>query len=91
MNHYIDPAGFDISEKAFANCYAGAVGRHLGEGFRVSPRERLLAAIWTLDEVQGIELQSPNVLLNEMSHEERAAHIAEYRRGSPAGRPAPIA
>jgi propane monooxygenase large subunit len=23
MNHYIDPAGFDITEKGFANCYAG--------------------------------------------------------------------
>ncbi|GAA3714316.1 methane monooxygenase [Streptomyces tremellae] len=33
MNHYIDPAGFDISEKAFANCYAGTIGRQFGEGF----------------------------------------------------------
>jgi len=33
MNHYIDPAGFDISEKAFSNCYAGTIGRQFGEGF----------------------------------------------------------
>jgi propane 2-monooxygenase large subunit len=44
--------------------------------------------MWTLDECRGITLQSPNVLLNEMSPEEREAHIAEYRRGGPAGRPA---
>jgi hypothetical protein len=44
--------------------------------------------IWTLDEVRGNTLQSPNVLLNEMSSEERDAHIAEYKRGGPAGRPA---
>jgi propane monooxygenase large subunit len=33
MNHYIDPAGFDMSEKAFANNYAGTIGRQFGEGF----------------------------------------------------------
>ena len=33
MNHYIDPAGFDMTEKGFANCYAGVLGRALGEGF----------------------------------------------------------
>ena len=33
MNHYIDPAGFDITEKGFANCYAGTIGRQFGEGF----------------------------------------------------------
>ena len=33
MNHYVDPAGFDISEKGFANCYAGTIGRQFGEGF----------------------------------------------------------
>ena len=33
MNHYIDPAGFDITEKAFQNCYAGTIGRQFGEGF----------------------------------------------------------
>ena len=32
MNHYVDPAGFDISEKGFANCYAGTIGRQFGEG-----------------------------------------------------------
>ena len=44
--------------------------------------------MWTLDEVKGITLNSPNVLLNEMSPEEREAHMAEYKRGGPAGRPA---
>jgi propane 2-monooxygenase large subunit len=33
MNHYIDPAGFDITEKAFSNCYAGTIGRQFAEGF----------------------------------------------------------
>ena len=32
MNHCIDPAGFDITEKTFSNCYAGTIGRQLGEG-----------------------------------------------------------
>lgn len=42
--------------------------------------------MWTLDEMKGITIQSPNVLLNEMSPEEREAHIAEYKKGGPAGR-----
>src|SRR5256714_12247481 len=33
MNHYIDPAGFDITEKAFSNCYAGTIGRQFAAGF----------------------------------------------------------
>lgn len=33
MNNYVDPAGFDISEKAFSNNYAGTIGRQFGEGF----------------------------------------------------------
>jgi propane monooxygenase large subunit len=33
-------------------------------------------------------LQSPNVLLNEMTPEEREAFHANYIRGGPAGRPA---
>lgn len=33
MNNYIDPAGFDITEKAFSNNYAGTIGRQFGEGF----------------------------------------------------------
>jgi propane monooxygenase large subunit len=44
--------------------------------------------MWTLDEVKGITLQSPNVLLNEMSPEDREKHIAAYKAGGPAGRPA---
>jgi propane monooxygenase large subunit len=35
------------------------------------------------------EVQSPNVLLNAMTNEERAAFHANYIRGGPAGRPAP--
>jgi len=34
-------------------------------------------------------VQSPNVLLNEMTPDERAAFHANYIRGGPAGRPAP--
>ena len=34
-------------------------------------------------------LQSPNVLLNQMSPEEREAFRADYVRQGPAGRPAP--
>ncbi len=44
--------------------------------------------MWTLDNVRGNTLQSPNVLLNAMSPEERAAHVADYNRQGPAGRPA---
>lgn len=45
--------------------------------------------MWTIDSVEGITMQSPNVLLNAMSPAEREAHIAKYKRGGPAGRPAP--
>ena len=48
-------------------------------------------AMWTLDDVRGYTLNSPNVLLNEMSPEEREKHIAHYKAGGPAGRPAPEA
>jgi propane monooxygenase large subunit len=34
-------------------------------------------------------LNSPNVLLNQMSPEEREKHIAQYKAGGPGGRPAP--
>ena len=37
--------------------------------------------MWTLDKMKGIEFQSPNVLLNQMSDEERDKHIAEYKAG----------
>jgi len=33
MNHYIDPAGFDVSGRAFATTEAGNIGRQFGEGF----------------------------------------------------------
>jgi propane monooxygenase large subunit len=33
-------------------------------------------------------VQSPNVLLNEMSPEQRQAFHADYIKGGPAGRPA---
>src|SRR5919107_3164808 len=45
--------------------------------------------MWTLDECKGITLNSPNVLLNQMSPEERESYMASYKRGGPAGRPAP--
>src|SRR3978361_1790287 len=33
MENYIDPAGFDITEKAFGKCYATTIGRQFGEAF----------------------------------------------------------
>jgi propane monooxygenase large subunit len=46
--------------------------------------------LWTLDHLRRMPpLQSPNVLLNEMTYEERAAFQASYVSGGPAGRPAP--
>jgi propane monooxygenase large subunit len=47
--------------------------------------------LWTTDHFKGIQFGSPNILLNEMTPEAREAHIAEYRRGGPAGRKAPAA
>jgi propane monooxygenase large subunit len=46
--------------------------------------------MWTLDHLRRMpEVQSPNVLLNAMTNEERAAFHANYIRGGPAGRFAP--
>jgi propane monooxygenase large subunit len=43
--------------------------------------------MWTLDHLRRCPpLQSPNVLLNEMSAEDREAFRANYVRGGPAGR-----
>ena len=42
--------------------------------------------MWTLKEMKGHTVQSPNILLNAMTPEEREAHVAEYKRGGPAGR-----
>jgi propane monooxygenase large subunit len=44
-----------------------------------------------VDDFKGFTLNSPNVLLNEMSPEEREKHIAHYKAGGPGGRPAPEA
>src|ERR1700726_5272646 len=33
MKNYIDPAGFDTTEKSFDRCYAGTIGRQFAEGF----------------------------------------------------------
>ena len=45
--------------------------------------------MWTLDHLRRMDpLQSPNVLLNEMSQADREAFHANYIRGGPAGRPA---
>ena len=45
--------------------------------------------MWTLDHLRRMpEILSPNVLLNQMTPEEREKHIAHYRAGGPAGRPA---
>jgi propane monooxygenase large subunit len=44
--------------------------------------------MWTLDHLRRCPpLQSPNVLLNQMSDDERATFAARYVRGGPAGRP----
>ena len=48
--------------------------------------------LWTLDHLRRMpEVQSPNVLLNQMTDAERAAFVADYNRQGPAGRPAPAA
>jgi len=48
--------------------------------------------MWTLDHLRRMpEIQSPNVLLNEMTDEQRAAFQAHYNASGPAGRPAPAA
>ena len=46
--------------------------------------------MWTLDHLRRMgPLLSPNVILNEMSDDERTAFAADYVRQGPAGRPAP--
>jgi propane monooxygenase large subunit len=45
-------------------------------------------AMFTLDDMRGNLFQSPNVLLNEMSPEERDKYVAKYKAGGPGGRPA---
>ena len=46
--------------------------------------------MWTLDHLRRMgPVLSPNVLLNEMTPEERQAFQADYNRQGPAGRPAP--
>jgi propane monooxygenase large subunit len=45
--------------------------------------------MWTLDHLRRMgPVQSPNVLLNEMTAAEREAFHANYTAGGPAGRPA---
>ncbi len=46
--------------------------------------------MWTLDHLRRMgPVLSPNVLLNEMTDEQRQAFHADYIRQGPAGRPAP--
>jgi propane monooxygenase large subunit len=46
--------------------------------------------MWTLDHLRRCpNLQSPNVLFNEMDDAGRAAFLEDYRKQGPAGRPAP--
>jgi propane monooxygenase large subunit len=45
--------------------------------------------LWTIDRFKGIPFASPNITLNEMSDEDRTKYVDWYRRGGPAGRPAP--
>jgi len=43
--------------------------------------------MWTLDHLRRMApVQSPNVLFNEMTPEERTAFHARYIRGGPGGR-----
>ena len=42
--------------------------------------------MWTLDDVRGNTFNSPNVLLNQMTDDERNAHVAAYRAGGGPGR-----
>src|SRR3989442_492780 len=37
--------------------------------------------MWTLDHLKGIQFQSPNVLLNQMTPEQRDAWLVEYKKG----------
>jgi propane monooxygenase large subunit len=37
--------------------------------------------MWTLDHVRGIEFQSPRVLINEMSDDEREKWYEDYKQG----------
>jgi propane monooxygenase large subunit len=37
--------------------------------------------MWTLDHLKGIEFQSPNVLLNQMTPEQRDAWLVDYKKG----------
>ncbi len=39
--------------------------------------------MWTVDHLKGLEFKSPNVVLNQMTPEQRAKHIEEYRKGGP--------
>jgi propane monooxygenase large subunit len=46
--------------------------------------------MWTTDHLRRMgELLSPNVILNEMNADQRAAFHADYIKQGPAGRPAP--
>ena len=46
--------------------------------------------MWNLDHLRRMgPVQSPNVLLNEMTPDEQKAFHANYIKGGPAGRPAP--
>jgi propane monooxygenase large subunit len=46
--------------------------------------------MWTLDHLRRMPpVQSPNVLLNEWTQEQRDAFHADYIKQGPAGRPAP--
>ncbi|MGZ4587398.1 MAG: methane monooxygenase [Mycobacteriaceae bacterium] len=42
--------------------------------------------LWTVDDFKGIPFPSPNITLNEMTDEERAAYIGAYKLGGPGGR-----
>jgi len=72
------------------------VGHHLRHALldRQAGADHLLdldpKKMWTLDHLRRMPpVQSPNVLLNEMTQEQREAFHADYIKQGPAGRPAP--
>jgi transcriptional regulator of acetoin/glycerol metabolism len=67
----------------------GALGYVRDDGETLIPQPHLdldPKKMWTLEQMKGHTVQSPNILLNQMSPEEREKHVAEYKRGGPAGR-----
>ena len=72
--------GKDVAEIMQDLGYVRDDGQDADPAAAPGPRPKKM---WTLDDVRGITLNSPNVLLNEMSPEEREPHIAKYKTRRP--------